>query len=174
MDVLMSAYVSTHNKLRVSQIQEKAEAFGVDMKTAITARLRYLYQIKRGLEDKALAAARDEDGVIIEAAFRFLAHRDEISKEIKRTTEWWKKPPAGSINDDMIARAKEYPIEQLVEFDRAGKAMAWCHADKSPSMTWWKKGNRAKCWPCDKSYGPIDVLMERDGMSFVDAVKTLQ
>jgi len=77
------------------------------------------------------------------------------------------------ITDEQIAIAKEYPIEQLIEF-RNGKATAWCHDDRTPSLSHYRKANRAKCWPCDKSYNPIDVLMERDGMTFIDAVRALQ
>ena len=174
MDILIAAYAPAHNKLRVSQIQEQAEAFGLDMKEAVRMRLRYLYRLKRSLEEMITTAVGSADGVMIEAAFRLMHQRDEISREIRRTAEWWKKPPAGSITDDMIAAAKAYPIERLVDFSREGKAEAWCHQDKRPSLSWHRKANRAHCFPCNQSFNPVDVLMTRDGMTFVDAVKALQ
>ena len=36
-------------------------------------------------------------------------------------------------------------------------------------MRLWKSGNKATCYRV-KSFNPIDVLMERDGLSFIDAV----
>lgn len=77
------------------------------------------------------------------------------------------------ITDDDIEAAKEYPIEQLVDFTR-GKAFAWCHEDRNPSMYHATRTNKAICPVCDKFYNPIDVLMERDGMSFKDAVRELR
>ena len=77
------------------------------------------------------------------------------------------------ITDEQIAIAKEYPIDRLIEFTR-GKAKAWCHDDKTPSLHHHRQANRAHCFPCRKSYNPIDVLMERDGMAFIDAVRALQ
>lgn len=84
-----------------------------------------------------------------------------------------KKPEAlMRLTDDQIQIANNYPIESLIDFNN-GKATAWCHSDKTPSLTIWKKGNKAKCWVCDKFFSPIDVLMQRDGLNFVDAVKFL-
>jgi hypothetical protein len=77
------------------------------------------------------------------------------------------------ITDEQIAIAKEYPIDRLIEFTR-GKATAWCHDDKTPSLHHHRQANRAHCFPCGKSYNPIDVLMQRDNMSFIDAVRALQ
>jgi hypothetical protein len=77
------------------------------------------------------------------------------------------------LTEDQIRVAKFHPIENLIEF-RNGKAIAWCHNDKNPSLTLWRQGNRAKCWVCDKAWSPIDVLMKRDGMGFVEAVMMLQ
>lgn len=68
-----------------------------------------------------------------------------------------------------IERAKEYPIESLIDF-KNGWAVAWCHQDKRPSLSLNRKTNRARCWPCGKTYNPIDVLMSRDNFSFVEAV----
>ena len=77
------------------------------------------------------------------------------------------------ITDQDIESARNYPIDQLIDF-RGGKAMAWCHNDKAPSLTHWKKGNKARCFPCNKTYDSISVLMERDNYSFIDAVKALR
>jgi|GEM_PF-6643542 len=43
---------------------------------------------------------------------------------------------------EMIAAARAYPIERLIEFDRQHKAVAFCHADKVPSLTWHRAAKR--------------------------------
>jgi DNA primase len=73
----------------------------------------------------------------------------------------------------MIAAAKETPVTNLIEFDRNGKALAFCHDDKTPSLSYNKKANRAHCFPCGKSFNAIDILMVRDNYSFINAVKEL-
>lgn len=76
------------------------------------------------------------------------------------------------ITDEMIQTARDYPIDQVIEFNK-GVAMAFCHSDKSPSLVLWKKGNAARCFPCGKTFNPIDVLIERDSLTFLEAVKQL-
>jgi hypothetical protein len=98
--------------------------------------------------------------------------REEIDY-LKAKRQLTKAQQEGRITDEMISIAKSYPITSLIDFNK-GVALAWCHADKNPSLTYWAKANRAKCWACNKSFSSIDVMMELHGMSFVDAVKFLQ
>jgi hypothetical protein len=176
---MMLAYAPAHKKLRVSQIREKAELCGVEMQRAISMRINYLYQYRSQLTrqiqmlNELYPPEISTAYLLADAAIRLIQHRSEIEHEIKTMRRWNQPVPAGNITDDMIATAKAYPIEQLVEFDRAGKAMAWCHPDKAPSLSWHKKANRAHCFPCGKSFNPIDVLIARDGMNFISAVKYL-
>jgi hypothetical protein len=97
---------------------------------------------------------------------------DEVLYIIKNM---WRdfEPKKNDITDEDIESARNYPIENLIAF-RNGKSAAWCHTDKQPSLTHWKKANKARCFPCDKTYDPISVLMERDGYNFIDAVKALR
>jgi hypothetical protein len=78
------------------------------------------------------------------------------------------------ITQEQIQQARLFPIDKLIEFDRQGKALAFCHPDKAPSLRWNRKHNRAHCFPCQRSYDSIGVLMTRDKMKFVDAVRSLQ
>lgn len=77
------------------------------------------------------------------------------------------------ITDEMIARAKSFPVDKLIDFTR-GKCHAFCHEDKNPSMFHGTRLNLAVCPVCDKKFDPIAILMQRDGMSFIAAVKELQ
>lgn len=77
-----------------------------------------------------------------------------------------------TITDDMIDQARRYPVDRLVEFKR-GKATAWCHEDRNPSLYHGTRTNTAVCPVCDLKFGPIDILTKRDGMSFKNAVRSL-
>lgn len=98
------------------------------------------------------------------------------AKELRHLTmilkgDYQQRP--NEITEAMIQSARDYPIEQLIDFDGRGQAIAFCHADSTPSLTWHRARNRATCFPCVKSYNSIDVLMKRDGVSFRDAVRQL-
>ncbi len=77
-----------------------------------------------------------------------------------------------TITSQMVVKAREYPLEKLVEINRQGFTRCFVHADKKPSA--YCKGNFIHCFVCNKSWDTIAVLMERDGMSFRDAVLKLQ
>lgn len=77
------------------------------------------------------------------------------------------------ITDFMIQNAAKYPIPQLVEIVH-GRTTAFCHDDKNPSAYYGSRVNRLFCPVCAKSFNPINILMERDGMSFPSAVLFLQ
>jgi len=73
------------------------------------------------------------------------------------------------ITDEMIERARDYPMEELA----GGKGLLKCvfHEDRSPSML--IKNNYAYCFGCGKSSDTIAWLMEVEGMGFADAVRRL-
>ena len=82
-------------------------------------------------------------------------------------------PIESKITDEDIYKANQYPIEQLIDFNRYGKSLSWCHDDRSPSLSLWKGKNKARCFVCGITFRPIDVLVKRDNYSFIEAVKSL-
>lgn len=88
---------------------------------------------------------------------------------------YWKTKPArkNEVTAEMKDRAKAYPITSLIEFHK-GKALAFCHVDKTPSLSYFAKKNIATCFVCNKRFDAIGVLVERDGMSYHDAIRALQ
>ena len=72
----------------------------------------------------------------------------------------------------MIQQARSYPIECLIEFIN-GKAKAFCHDDKTPSLSKHPKHNYCRCFVCNKSFDPIAIKMERDSLTFNEAVRSL-
>ena len=97
------------------------------------------------------------------------------AREMQRLTGTMKGKPAasGRITAEKIAAARAYPIERVVDFDKRGRALAPCHTDTSPSLSWDRKRNRAHCFCCNKDFSALDYLMEYQGIEFIDAVKQL-
>jgi hypothetical protein len=78
-----------------------------------------------------------------------------------------------SITDEMIEQARNIPVTEVVQFNRFGKAHAWCHQDRNPSLTYMTRTGLAWCAACGKYHDAIGVLMTRDNLSFHEAIRTL-
>lgn len=146
----------------------------------ICLRLIYLYErmdeVKKDIAEFARKYAQSilDDKPYLERhglAFqvkRFQKDYNNLSAEFDRTIGVKMK---GKITDEMIARAKEYPIENLVEVNGKGFALCVNHDDKKPSML--TRGNYAHCFSCGYTGSVIDVAMKVKGMDFISAVKAL-
>jgi len=75
------------------------------------------------------------------------------------------------INDEMVERARNYPIADLI---KSKKNWAICpfHDDKHPSL--YLKNNFYYCFSCGASGSTIDLCMRLDNIDFVSAVIKLQ
>jgi len=97
--------------------------------------------------------------------------KTKLERELRRLFQTKVYGGKTGITEEMIECAREYPFEQLIE--TGGKKIVRCpfHDDRHPpaSIGW----NRLHCFACDKTWGPIDLAMERDGLSFVEAVERL-
>lgn len=117
----------------------------------------------------------EQDSPYIERAFIALPI-SEIEKEIEkleRDIDFLMRSSQQSnngITDEMIQRAREYPIESFVTVKRS---MALCpfHDDKNPSMS--IRNNHFYCFACNAHGDAIEFVMKRDGLSFVAAIRTL-
>lgn len=143
-------------------VKLKAADFNISELAAIRMRIRFLL-------DQVDAYAASDDPVSEVWAYEAI---DEALKLLKQRL--YKQPTeSGALTEEQIQRAKDYPIEQLLDFKNK-KTTAFCHEDKSPSLTHWKAANKAKCFACNLLFNPIDVLMVRDGQTFRQAVLNLQ
>jgi hypothetical protein len=79
----------------------------------------------------------------------------------------------GKINDEMIARAKDVPIDTLLDIGRNNIECLW-HDDKSPSLSYHKKGNFVKCFACDEYADSIKVYQKINNCDFKTAVIEMQ
>ena len=124
----------------------------------------------RATADVLLAAIQAIGGDLATA----VPYKDEV--EYLQHYAFYEPPPPStftSLTPQQIATARQYPIELLIPFNRSGRATAWCHPDRHPSLSWYRKRNKATCFPCRQVYGPIDVLMFRDNLPFGEAVRRL-
>lgn len=98
----------------------------------------------------------------------------ELTKQMKACERRMKDidKKRDGITDEMIERARAYPIDRLIKFHK-GKATAPCHDDRNPSMYHGTRKNVAVCPVCDKKWGPLDWLIEIEGKTFVEAVREL-
>jgi len=74
------------------------------------------------------------------------------------------------ITPEMIERAKEYPVENIVEA-RRGMAPCIFHDDRNPSM--YVKNNFVHCFSCGKTADVIEVYQKIHGATFPEAVEAL-
>lgn len=96
--------------------------------------------------------------------------------------EWWDKthmPPEEAKKkvihkkeDDVITRAKNVPIENLITVNRDRKALCLWHNEKNPSLHVYED-NHAYCFVCGKRADAIDIVRAKMNLSFNDAVDYL-
>ena len=155
-----------------------AEEMGIKPRMALIWRISYVREQINNLLDSATFFMEHEADYNNEFISLHWAKEDlkEVRKllgKLKVLSEKVKdlsKEP--DITDFMVETARAYPMDKLVEFQK-NKALCPAHEDKTPSLYYDKKRNRAHCFACDKSWNPIDWLIEFDGMSFKEAVKQL-
>jgi hypothetical protein len=160
------------------QIVDKADLFEVSHQFAIGRRVDYLREeidrlkVKmRGWSSTLAVCVGDVNRAFIKLQIQ---RNRELSIKFEKEIDRLLTPTvtAHGVTEEMIEEAKEYPVEMVIEFTR-GRCRAFCHESDSFSMSHFRKANRAHCFVCGKSFNPIDVLMVRDGLSFVEAVKNL-
>jgi hypothetical protein len=81
------------------------------------------------------------------------------------------KGTSDRVTTQMIERAREYPIGNLIELKR-NVALCPFHNEKSPSFS--VKNNKYKCFGCDASGDSISLAMHLKNMTFKQAVEYLQ
>lgn len=160
---------------KISEFKEEIGGWGK------CKRLDYLYERLFELDIELIERQRayqrsiEQDMPYIERALT-ASPIPEIEKEIKkleRKIDFIVRGSQGSnqsITPEMIQQAKDYPIEHLVDVKR-GVALCPFHKDHHPSMG--IKNNRYHCFACGAKGDIISLVMERDNLSFIEAVTWL-
>jgi hypothetical protein len=154
------------------EIQELQQE--VDPQWAKERRIAYLQQQERALlphirfnEVQYSAANRNEKKWIRRRLVALYKEHERLKEHIRRAGT----PLKGAITPEQVSRAKGYPISELVDI-RGGKALCPFHDDHHPSMG--IKNNRYRCFACGEAGDTISLLMKREGLDFIKAVKRLQ
>lgn len=95
-----------------------------------------------------------------------------LTKKIKEI-EFALNPPKakrGEITDEIIEKAKQYPIENLIE-NKKGFALCPFHPDKKPSF--FLRNNYAYCFACGYAADSIKLYMDLTGANFKETVQHL-
>ena len=71
-----------------------------------------------------------------------------------------------------IDKAKQFPIDQLIEIKHGFAKCLW-HTEKQASMKYYEKENRCHCFSCGKSFDSIDIAQKVWGLSFKETIKKL-
>lgn len=167
--------------MSIHQTRKAAEEMSIPFKQAAWCRIRFLRAEVKRLSadvvwfcDYADSADQVNAGVAVHFAWQAFNELIKAAKELRQLSLAVNghQLPKGRITDEQIEAAKAVPVDTLVEFVR-GRALAWCHPDRNPSLYHGTRKNVAVCPVCDLKFGPIDILVKRDGMTFIDAVKQL-
>lgn len=78
-----------------------------------------------------------------------------------------------NFGTDTIKKAKQYPIEQLLQFDRAGYIKCLWHDEKNGSLHWDKKRNKAHCFAGCGDFDSLDIYMKLYKVDLPVAIKAL-
>lgn len=89
-----------------------------------------------------------------------------------RAGERKKKAPR-AVDGDALERAHQVPIGEYVTFNKKGGALCIAHDDKHPSMHWFRKNNRVKCFACGFNGDVIDVVMKLFSLKTGEAIKKI-
>jgi hypothetical protein len=111
-----------------------------------------------------LLKERYEEEKLKLAAFERLLDREAPMKKEARE---------GEITDAMIQRARDYPFEELLpEQLRRGRCRCPIHQGKN-AMSFEVKDNYGKCYSCSWHGDTIKYVMDTQGKSFPEAVRSL-
>ena len=90
----------------------------------------------------------------------------EVNRKIK-----YKRP---EIKDtDAIRRARTVPITEYIKVNNQGFASCVAHSEKTPSMKYYKKNNKVKCFGCSFNGDTIDVVQKIFNLSVGEAIKKI-
>jgi hypothetical protein len=141
-----------------------AKRFGISRLAASRMRKRYLYELQFALwaDGSKLALHWLWD---VQDEIAYLDQHERFELVVKTNGQ--------QITDEMVQTARKVPVTAVLSFDAFGKAKAWCHSDNHPSLTFLSRKKLAWCPVCNRYFSALDVLIDRDHYSFIDAVRYL-
>jgi hypothetical protein len=95
----------------------------------------------------------------------------EMRQKLLKVIKFWSKERVDMSSK--IMRAKEFPVNELVTFNRGGFAKCIAHSETTPSLKYYPKQNTAHCFSCNKHFDSIEIVMILSGKTFLEAVNHL-
>lgn len=95
-------------------------------------------------------------------------HRHDVQKLLREVRIL--KGTQTTLTTEMIARAREFPITDLIE-NKRDTAICPFHSEKTPSL--YLKNNFYHCFGCGANGDTIDLVMHTKGFTFKQAVEYL-
>ena len=120
----------------------------------------------------------DEDAIYLEKSIVVFSipslekKVDSLKMRIRLLVIGVERKIKNTITPDMIIRAREYSMYELLGGYKKGNYLCIAHEERHPSMG--VKNNRARCFSCGYSGDSIDIKMLIENCDFIDAVRRLQ
>lgn len=153
-------------------------------------------KVLKEIAKEKLAELKEPKGELEELSYKLLARIDKYSEiwfdcmlylydlEERRATfkkekiRWKRLIRKPKFKEELdVEAARAYPIQDLVgewrQFGNKIKTKCVFHDEKNPSFVIYLDDMHYYCFSCNKNGNAIDLLMERDGLTFQEAVKAL-
>lgn len=173
---LLSDYPNLRKK--VYELREEFKDYGKKRRIEfLNGEIEYLQKLLRLIYDEYQKSFKRNEPYWLREAFLEISNVDYLKNLLKRYIKEKmiltsnKEINSKKLTELEISRAIEYPIQNLIEVNSAGFALCPFHKDRKPSL--FTKNNFFYCFACGWSGNTIKFLMERDKISFVEAVKRL-
>lgn len=130
--------------------------------------LHALLKTAKHFKDKedVLADKADRESMWLSTFFH-----DAFIKLERRAEKSEKRAWERSESDDALVRAKSYPVDNLISFDRQGNAKCLWHNERSGSLHYYKDSNNCYCFgACGRVYDSVDIYMALHKCKFKEAV----
>lgn len=122
----------------------------------------------------------DERRCVADQKFQPTEHIEIIIEALEKKVEVWKNmlKNLGRYNNkeekrDVVLKAKQYPITNLIKLNHAGFASCVFHTENTPSMKYYRQSNVVHCYSCQKHADAIDVYMALKRVDFQTAIKEM-
>lgn len=112
----------------------------------------------------------DEDRILEKQIDELVSFKNKLQllEKFKKTEK-----KEGFITEQDIEKARDYPITELLPFDRSGFTHCIFHSENTPSMKYYTTTNTVHCFGCSKSHDSISIYMEQNKVDFITAVKQM-
>jgi hypothetical protein len=169
--------------MTLNQLRKASEDMDVPLPYAVSRRVEYLESSIASIDAQVLDLCREIRLGNYDDTSRELMrlwvedHRNDVAKlrkEINFTRSLLRpQNDDDRITPEQVQAAREYPLSSLIEFVHK-TAVCPFHSDSKPSLHSYANQNRCWCFVCHKGWNPIDFVMQRDEVSFKEAVLRLQ